>query len=141
MSTAQLTTDTSKLELPTTQKSWSVQGKGEPAKVLELADTAHRALDVAVPREHEDRRIRALTCVVGRRVRDIRVVIRVWDGGWRGVGGPGEAAGELGDGSRAAVRFVGEAENRVDADLRARQRVAGRVMDVIQTRIKKTRRA
>ena len=39
MSTAQLTTDTSKLELPTTQKSWSVQGTGEPAKVLELADT------------------------------------------------------------------------------------------------------
>ena len=109
--------------------------------VLELADTAHGALYITVPREHEDGRIGALARVVRGRVRVIGVVVRVWDGRWCGVGRPREAAGELGDGGRAAVRFVGEAENRVNADLRARQRVAGRMMRMIRTRMKKTRRA
>ena len=88
--------------------------------VLEPPHAADRVVDIAVTREHEDGRIGALARVVRGRVRVIGVVVRVRDGRWCGVGRPREAAGELGDGSRAAVRFVGEAENRVYANLRGR---------------------
>ena len=86
--------------------------------VLKPPDTLHRIVQVAVAREHEQRRVRAprQERVGVPRAQLPRHVVLVRDGP-RGSGAPRELRRDVLEGCRAAIVFVREAEDRVQADL------------------------
>lgn len=101
--------------------------------VLEPPDALHRVAHVAVAREHEQRRVGAPReeRVGVLRARLQRHIVLLWDGA---RGAPRELRRDVLEGRRAAIVFVREAKDRVQANLGWRREtceLANPLMDLL----------